>query len=340
MAIKTAIIGAGDRGRNWIRELTSSPAFELVACVDVDKTALESTARTYKLPNSACYRSLEEALDDNVECQAVLVVTPAEQHFQDCRTALARGKAVLVEKPFTTSLVEANELVRLAKGKNVPLLVAQNYRYLRVYRAVRRLISEGRLGRIGMVVCQYYRVPHEMSFAQTRATQSVLWGMGVHHLDVMRYVLATEVNNVLSDDFTLTWGSLPKGASMRTMLSFESGARAFYTATYESSGHEFFERGQEFYARFVGELATLHVFQRWLLLCEKGKLPRFVRRGRRQITEEQILLHQFERAILRNEETEASGRDNLHTMAIVEACLRSATENKWVNPQELLSELQ
>jgi predicted dehydrogenase len=191
-----------------------------------------------------------------------------------------------------------------------------------------------------MVVCQYYRVPHEMSSAQTRATQSVLWGMGVHHLDVMRYVLATEVNNVLSDDFTLTWGSLPKGASMRTMLSFESGARAFYTATYESSGHEFFERGQEFYARFVGELATLHVFQRWLLLCEKGKLPRFVRRGRRQITEEQILLHQFERAILRNEETEASGRDNLHTMAIVEACLRSATENKWVNPQELLNELQ
>jgi len=123
-------------------------------------------------------------------------------------------------------------------------------------------------------------------------------------------------------------------------LSFENGARAFYTATYESSGHEFFERGQEFYARFVGELATLHVFQRWLLLCEKGKLPRFVRRGRRQITEEQILLHQFERAILRNEETEASGRDNLHTMAIVEACLRSATENKWVNPQELLNELQ
>jgi predicted dehydrogenase len=340
MAIKTAITGVGHRGRNWIRELTSSPAFELVACVDVDETALASTARTYKLPNSVCYSSLDEALDDNVECQAVLVVTPAEHHFQDCQTALARGKAVLVEKPFTKNLVEANELVRLAKVKNVPLLVAQNYRYLRVYRAVRKLISEGRLGRIGMVICQYYRVPHEMSFAQTNATQSVLWGMGVHHLDVMRYVLGTEVNNVLSDDFTLSWTSLPKGASMRTMLSFENGARAFYSATYESRGHEFFERGQEFYARFIGELATLHVFQRWLLLCEKGKLPRFVRRGRRQITEEQSLLHQFERAIVRNEETEASGKDNLHTMAIVEACLRSATENKWVNPQELLNELQ
>lgn len=311
-----------------------------MACVDVDETALASTTRTYRIPSSACYSSLEEALDDNIECQAVLVVTPAEQHFRDCQTALSRGKAVLVEKPFTTSLVDANGLVQLSEMKRVPLLVAQNYRHLRAYRSVRRLISEGRLGRIGMVVLQYYRVPHEMSLAMARTTQSVMWGMAVHHMDAMRYVLNTEVNNVLSDDFTLSWSSLPKGASMRTMLSFENGARAFYTATYESSGHEFFERGQEFYARFVGELATLHVFQRWLLLCEKGKLPRFVRRGPRNMTEEQVLLNQFEGAILRNEETDTSGRDNLGTMAIVEACLRSATENKWVNPQELLNELK
>src|SRR5205823_2108421 len=65
-----------------------------------------------------------------------------------------------------------------------------------------------------------------------------------------------------------------KGASLRVMLTFEDGARASYSATYESSGHEFFERGQEFYTRLVGERATLHVFQRWLVLCERGRWPR------------------------------------------------------------------
>jgi predicted dehydrogenase len=125
---------------------------------------------------------------------------------------------------------------------------------------------------------------------------------------------------------------------MRALLSFASGTRAFYSATYESSGHEFFERGQEFYARFIGEHATLHVFQRWLLLCEKGKLPRIVRRGARKSTEEQILLQQLANALLTGSEAESSGRDNLQTMAVVDACVRSSAEKVWVNPQELLDE--
>ena len=127
---------------------------------------------------------------------------------------------------------------------------------------------------------------------------------------------------------------------MRLLFSLESGTRALYTMSYESSGHEFFEGGQEFYARFVGERATLHIFHRWLVLCEKGRLPRLVRRGPRKITEEQVLLNQLKQALLAGEEPDSSGRDNLQTMAVVEACLRSVSEHKWINPQELLHELE
>ncbi len=125
---------------------------------------------------------------------------------------------------------------------------------------------------------------------------------------------------------------------MQAMLSFAEETQALYAATYESTGHEFFERGQEFYLRFVGERATLHVFQRWLILCEKGKLPRLVRRGPRKVSEERILLDQLERALLHGEAPDSSGRDNLQTMVIVEACLRSAAERTWINTQELLDE--
>jgi hypothetical protein len=127
---------------------------------------------------------------------------------------------------------------------------------------------------------------------------------------------------------------------MQIMLELEEGIRASYSATYESSGHEFFERGQEFYARFLGALATLHVFQRWLILCEHKKLPRLIRRGPRTITEEQHLLIELQSVLATGIDSDSSGRDNLQTMAVTEACIRSDAEKEWISPQELLDELE
>jgi predicted dehydrogenase len=56
------------------------------------------------------------------------------------------------------------------------------------------------------------------------------------------------------------------------------------------------------------------------------------------VTEERILLNQLEGALVAGEKPDSSGRDNLQTMAMVEACIRSAAERTWVNPQELLDE--
>ena len=337
MAIRIVVVGLGPRGQDWLREVQTAPAYELAACVDIDQATLKQAAGKLSVPPGQCFTELGEALDRN-SCDAVIVATSAASHVEPCELALGRGLAVMVEKPFTLCLREAVKLVSLAEEKGAPLIVAQNYRYMRSFRTARRLIDAGALGPVGMVVCQYYRVPHAMAASLRSLTNSALWGAGIHHLDALRYILKKRVTGVLADSFNLPWGQLPKGASMQMMLSFEDEARALYSATYESSGHEFFERGQEFYIRFVGERATLHVFQRWLMLCETGKLPRPVRRGPRKVTEERILLDQLERALVAGEDPDSSGRDNLQTMAVVEACLRSAAERTWANPQELLDE--
>jgi len=337
MAIKIAIVGLGARGQDWVREVRASPAFELVAGVEIDQAVLQSACAKLQIPQEDCFPNLEQALD-RVACQAVIVATPVDLHVSACEEALSRKVAVLVEKPFTLHLNEAVKLVSLAEATDTPLLVAQNYRYLRSFRTARRLIQEGRVGNVGMTVMQYYRIPHEMAASLAKLRHSALWGMGVHHLDVIRFILAKEVTSVVADSFTAPRGVLPQGASLQVLLSMADEARVFYTASYESSGHEYFERGQEFYARFVGERATLHVFQRWLFLCETGKLPKLVRRGPRKITEEQNLLGQLERALLHGHVPEVSGRDNLQTVALLEACVRSATERRSIDPRELLSE--
>ena len=338
MAIRIVVVGMGPRGQDWLREIQTTSGYELVACVDSDQAVLGQVFGRGVSPNK-CFTDLREALEQN-KCDAVIVATSADSHVEPCELALSRGLAVMVEKPFTLCLREAVKLVTLAEKKGAPLIVAQNYRYMRSFRTVRRLISEGTLGPVGMVVCQYYRVPHAMADSLARLTDSALWGMGIHHLDALRYILDKRVTRVMAESFTAPWGTLPRGGSMQLLLTFEDETRALYSATYESSGHEFFERGQEFYIRFVGQHATLHVFQRWLVLCETGKLPRIVRRGPRKISEERILLDQLERAILNGEVPASSGRDNLQTMATVEACLLSAAKRTWVNPQELLDDQQ
>jgi predicted dehydrogenase len=291
------------------------------------------------VPRAKCFVDFNQAIE-KTSPQAIIIATPPDHHVQVCEMALARALAVMVEKPFTLRLPEAVRLVSLAERQNVPILVAHNYRYLRSFRAAKQLIDEQRLGQIGMVVSHYYRPPHDMAQSLTRLENSVLWGMSIHHLDALRFILTKPVTNVIAETFSLPAAALPAGASFRALLSFEGGTRATYSATYESSGHQFFERGQEFYARFAGDRATLHVFHRWLILCENGKLPRVVRRGPRRWTEEQVLLQQLQRAIITGEPAEVSGKDNLQTMAVVEACLRSAAEKTWTNPQTLLNELQ
>lgn len=337
MAIRVAVAGVGARGQDWVREIKGAPAFELVACVDIDREALQRASADFGLSSEHCFTDLAKALDAS-ECDAVIVVTPADCHATACEVALTCKVAVLVEKPFTLRLSEAVRLVSLAEANDTPLLVAQNYRYLRSFRTVKRLVDEDRLGRIGMVVCHYYRPHHSIADWLAKLPNSVLWGMSVHHLDALRYVLGSEVIGVNAEAFKLPWGHLPRGGSMQLMLSLANDTRISYSATYESTGHSLFEGGQEFYARFIGERGTLHVFQRWLIFWENGKLPRLVRRGPRKKTEERVLLDQLEGALLHGVQPEASGRDNLKTVAILEACVRSASEKRSINPQELLDE--
>jgi predicted dehydrogenase len=337
VAIRVVVVGVGPRGQDWLREIQKKPGYELVGCVDINSAALGHVCDKGFVTKQQCFTRLADALDRN-ECDAVLVATAPANHVEPCELALSRGLAVMVEKPFTLHLREAVELVALAERQGAKLIVTQNYRYMRSFRTSRRLISDGVLGPVGMVVCQYYRVPHAIRDSLAQLTHSILWGAGIHHLDALSYTLNQRVTGVLAESFTMPYGNLPRGGSMQMLLSLENGTRAVYSSTYESSGHEFFERGQEFYVRYVGERATLHVFQRWLILCENGKLPRLIRRGPRNVTEERILLDQLEHALVAGQEPDCSGRNNLQTMAVVEACTRSAAERKWINPQELLDE--
>lgn len=336
MDLRALVIGAGGRGREWIREIGADDDWSVAAIVEVDAVAMREGTAASSIDTAATFREVEKALSSGIPFDAAFVVTPPGVHLEPTQRILAEGLPVLVEKPLSTSLSEAKEMVGKAEQIGVPLLVGMNHRYLRSHRTVKKVVESGRLGNVGLVASQYFRPPHDMAASLAEMTHQVMWGMGVHHLDALRFALGKEVVGVFARSFTLPSGDAPQGASLQAVLEFEGGTRGVYTATYESSGHGYFGGGQEYYQRLTGDRATLHVFHRWLFLAEGKRLPKPIRRGKREVTEERILLAQFRDAIVRGVAPECSGQDHLRTMAIVEACLISATKDVWVDPRTLL----
>ena len=305
--------------------------------VEPDAVRRTAATRELELAEGLVHSSLDAAMDAG-QPQAAIVATSIDCHVEPTLAALDRGLGVLVEKPFTLSLREARGLVARAEARRVPLMVGQNYRYMRMPQTLGRLLRGGELGRVGMIVAQTYRSVKETAPALQTMTDTVLWEAAVHHLDTLRHVLGRRAVRAFAQRFTLPWGEAPPGASMQILLEFEDGVRASLSATYDSRGHEFFERGQEFYLRAATDRGTLHVFHRWLVWCERGRLPRPVRRGPRPEVEEVTLLRQLARGVTEGAEPESSGRDNLQTIALLEACARSASEGRWIDPQELFDE--
>jgi predicted dehydrogenase len=334
--LRAIVAGAGSRGNDWIREIIAAPGFELAGCADVDAGILKATATRHGISAELCFSSIGEALDAT-GATALIIATPADAHEEPVTAALDRGIPALVEKPFATSLAAARSMTEFAEAKEVPLLVAQNYREMRAWRTVRRLIRSGRLGPVHQIAGHYYRVPHGMSSSLARLEHSVLWGVAMHHLDAIRHLLEAPATGVLCEFFRAKPAS-PNGASMNALITFDDSTRLEYSASYESSGHEYFERGQGLHFRFIGEHATLHMFHRWLFLAEGHKLPRPIFRGKRKVTEERLLLDELRDVIATGRASEYSARENLGTMAIVEACIRSSSERRWIDPRELTRE--
>lgn len=313
-----------------MRAIDDSSSWDLVAGVEVDERT-RAVARDFIAPGVALTGSLAGAPD----ADAAVIATPPDVRTEPVIEALGRGLGILVEKPLAMSVEEATSLVAAAEAKELPLLVGQNYRYMRAHRTVKKIVSKGALGDVSLVRANYYRTRHAMAPSLARLRHAILWGIAVHHLDAIRYVLNQRAVGVLASSYETGDRSSP-ASTTDVLVEFDRGSRLNYTATYASSGHEFFEGGQEYYERIVGDDGTLHMLHRWLVLCPRGGWPRPIRRGKRSQTEEAILLEQLRRAVAGEGEAEVTGRENLETIAMLEACVRSSEERRWIDPRELL----
>jgi predicted dehydrogenase len=235
--LRIALIGAGNIASHHLPAyLEHRDRVRLVAVCDLDEAAAPRRAAEAGL--TQVYGDAERMLRD-AAIDAVDICATPDQHAPLALAAIEAGKHVLVEKPFARTLAECRELVEAAERAGVTLMVAQNQRFLPTHQAARAVIASGELGEIR--AARTDSIQHWAGFVGAghwqydgaRAGGGAVIGVGVHRLDLMRFLVG-EVRRVSATVLT-TSPQFVNGAEeyAAATLEFENGAlgQAFATVS-------------------------------------------------------------------------------------------------------------
>jgi len=179
--IKTALLSYGMSGKVFHTPfLNFHPGFELLGSWERSKKLIQ-----IDFPEMKSYDSIDELLADEVDL--VIVNTPVETHYQYAKKVLLSGKHAVVEKAFTTTVVQAQELAAIAKEKNVKLSVFQNRRWDSDFKTVEKIITDEVLGDIVEAEFHFDRYSPLLSPKQHKETRNsgagILKDLGPHLID-------------------------------------------------------------------------------------------------------------------------------------------------------------
>jgi predicted dehydrogenase len=224
--LNVGIIGTGGIGWAHAQGLRGSPErFRLRAASDTNPQGLERFCAAHGITERhADYRSLlaDPAID------AVVVLLPHHLHLEACEDAFAAGKHVLVEKPISRTLEEADRIIAAGRRQRRTLMVGHNQRYDGRHRGIRRHLEAGAIGEVFSARIDHFQHFNPPAGSWWRSLDAVgggcVIGSGIHRLDLLRWYLgeAAEIYAQLSFDPTRLEGEVACAATIR----FHGGAHA------------------------------------------------------------------------------------------------------------------
>lgn len=173
--LQIAIIGYGYWGKNLVRNFYSLPDCTVRLVADTDANKLASLKQLY--PGIALTTNLQEVFADHA-IDAVVIATPVFSHYVLAKQALLAGKHVLVEKPMTASVAEAEELIELAGRKNKLLMVDHTFLYTGAVEKIKALVRSGEIGKIN------YIDSIRINLGLFQSDVNVLWDLAPHDISI------------------------------------------------------------------------------------------------------------------------------------------------------------
>jgi predicted dehydrogenase len=334
VTVKLVHVGLGGWGQDW--ELNAIPPvaqFDRVAWVDAHEPTLEVARKRLDLPTDRCFTSLNEAFS-TVESDAVLITAPQVAHVPLAIEAMEAGKHVLVEKPFAISVDEAQLGVDVAQKTNRVLMVSQQYRHYPAVRKAAQIVREQRFGQVGSVRVDFRKWANSAPKEGHRHylfPHPLIFDMAIHHFDLMRLILDREAVSVFARVTDPAWSKFEdEGAAVLT-IEFEGGLIVSYRGSWLSPDRSTTWSGDW---NIECERANLYFRSReGAAAGSKGDVVKVTELGK---TEEGLALPAprfhgrsaglvaFAMSIATGEEPETSARNNLGSVALMEAAARAA----------------
>lgn len=227
--IITGLLAYGMSGKVFHTPFLSANAgFKLQAVVE--RTSKKAAA---DLPEIISYNSIDTLLADK-SIELVIVNTPNYLHFEHTKSALLAGKHVLVEKPFTASSAETEELFALADEKDLKVMVYQNRRYSSDFLATKKILESGKLGKLSEVHFRFDRYKPEIgpkAFKEAPFPASgIVYDLGAHLLDQAICLFGNPVRFFKTSGIFRRDGKVPDVGHIQ--LSYASGLQVFITLSY------------------------------------------------------------------------------------------------------------
>jgi predicted dehydrogenase len=176
------IVGLGYWGPNLIRNFLGNSEVKKVVGCDRDESRLKFIKS--KFPETELCRDYDALLKMDID--AVAIATPVYTHYHLAKKALESGKHVWIEKPFTATSIQGEELIELADKKNLKIFVDHTFIYTGAVQKIKELVDIGELGDI------IYFDSVRINLGLFQHDVNVIWDLVPHDLSIMDYILPTQ----------------------------------------------------------------------------------------------------------------------------------------------------
>jgi predicted dehydrogenase len=333
-------IGAGFIMRDVQLRAYQEAGFKVVALASRTREHAEAVAREYGIPR--VHSDWQRLLADP-EVEIVDIAYPPHLQLEIVREAVGHAdhiRGILAQKPVAANLSDAQEMVRLCNECGITLAVNQNMRYDQAMRALKTLLVRGDLGEPLVAHIVMNVKPSWQSFLHDYGRLEIL-NMSVHHMDCFRYLFG-EPERVVASAAPDPTTTIPHKDGMAVyVLEYASGLRAIaventaatmeWNITWRVDGSKGMARGTIGWPDYPDGSPSRIAYRTWrrpgYLFCPEWK--------ERWFPQAFIgTMGQLMRAVDLGSEPEISGKDNLKTMAVIEAAYRSVEERRSVELTE------
>ena len=187
--MRIGVIGYGYWGPNIVRNFHSQDNCEVIMVADRNPKCESRLKKTFP---GVGFTTDENQILTSSDIDIVAVVTPVWTHFELAKKALENGKHVFVEKPFTYSVAQGEELVELAARKNLKIMVDHTFLFTGAVRKIKELVDKKELGDL------YYYDSLRVNLGLFQHDVNVIWDLAPHDLSIMDYVIGEKPEAVVA----------------------------------------------------------------------------------------------------------------------------------------------